>query len=507
MPQGVLPFKYEEEVTGGGMTAMAGLPAYLDLAHVAGLRESIERHVRVRRQGDQGWTDAQMVLSLVLLNLAGGDCVDDLRILEGDEGFCRVLERIETYGMRRRQRRQLERRWRRERRRAVPSPSSVFRYLSWFHDTEEEKRRRPHESFIPRRNEHLEGLGRVNRGFLSFVQDRSTQREATLDMDATLVETDKKEALWSYQGYRAYQPLSVYWVEQDCVVHSEFRDGNVPAGHEKLRVFQEALDRLPGGVEKVLLRADTAGYQQELLKYCAEGRSKRFGVIEFAIGVDVTEAFRGAALEVEEEEWEPLKRQVGAEWKDTGQEWAEVCFVPNWVGHTKRGPDYRYIAIREPLKQLEFSGMERQLPFPTMEFGEKGRYKISGIVANRTIPGDELVWWYRGRCGKGEETHSVMKEDLGGGKLPSGKFGENAAWWAIMILAFNLNSAMKRLVLGGQWVTKRLKAIRFALINVAGRVIERSRQLIVRLARGHPSNGILFDARARILNLAHGPPV
>jgi hypothetical protein len=28
-------------------------------------------------------------------------------------------------------------------------------------------------------------------------------------------------------------------------------------------------------------------------------------------------------------------------------------------------------------------------------------------------------------------------------------FGENAAWWWIMVLAFNLNAALKSLVLGG----------------------------------------------------------
>jgi hypothetical protein len=28
-----------------------------------------------------------------------------------------------------------------------------------------------------------------------------------------------------------------------------------------------------------------------------------------------------------------------------------------------------------------------------------------------------------------------MKGDFAGGKLPSGDFGENAAWWWIMILA------------------------------------------------------------------------
>jgi hypothetical protein len=96
MAQGALPFKYEKQRQFGGMTALAGLPVYLDLAHVMGLSGSVERHLAVRA-GGRGWTDAQVVTSLVLLNLAGGECVDDLDVLEADEGFCRVL-RSETLG-------------------------------------------------------------------------------------------------------------------------------------------------------------------------------------------------------------------------------------------------------------------------------------------------------------------------------------------------------------------------------------------------------------------------
>jgi hypothetical protein len=62
--------------------------------------------------------------------------------------------------------------------------------------------------------------------------------------------------------------------------------------------------------------------------------------------------------------------------------------------------------------------MEDQLdlPFPTMSFGSV-KYKVTGVVTNREIAGDESIWWYRKRCGKSEEAHSVMKEDLAGGKL------------------------------------------------------------------------------------------
>jgi hypothetical protein len=54
-----------------------------------------------------------------------------------------------------------------------------------------------------------------------------------------------------------------------------------------------------------------------------------------------------------------------------------------------------------------------------------------------------------------------MKHDLAGGHLPSAHFGANATWWAIMILAFNLNSLMKHLALPEGWESKRLKAVRF----------------------------------------------
>ena len=146
MPQGVLSYKYEEENKTGGMTALAGLPVYLDLASVLGLGDHIRTHLQVKAQG---WTDEQMILSLILLNLAGGDCVDDLTVLEKDEGFCKVLRRVATKRLSRKLRRAMERRWRKEQHLSVPSPSAIFRYLSAFHHAEEEKKREKGKAFIP----------------------------------------------------------------------------------------------------------------------------------------------------------------------------------------------------------------------------------------------------------------------------------------------------------------------------------------------------------------------
>ncbi len=498
MTQGVLPFQYEVEKKPGGMTALAGLPMYLDLGVVLGFGRLIREHLGIF-DGDQGWTSEQFVTAGVMLNLAGLNCVDDLAILEADEGFNRLYRDVENYGLTGSQRRALKKRLRRGRTRTFPSQTAMRDHLELFHDKEQEKLRTPHTAFIPKPNDRLMGLVNANGALVGQIQRRSPVGTATVDMDATLAETWKKEAFYSYKKTKSFQPLNFYWAEQGVILYSEFRDGNVPANYDLLRPFEQSLDMVPTGVNTVYMRSDTAAYQRNLLKYCAEAKNKRFGVIEFSVSVPVHPDFKTAVSEVPESDWIPLTRLVNGKERKTGQEYAEVCFVPNWMAKKKDDPTYRFLAIREPLEQPEFPGLDDQLtlPFPTMDWGQV-KYKVSGIVTNRFVPADEVIWWHRERCGKSEEAHSIMKTDLAGGQFPSGKFGANAAWWQIMILSLNLNAVMRRLVLGGKWVNRRMKAIRSWLIRVPGRVLTHSRKTLVRLVGGHPSNEILVAARRRM---------
>jgi len=475
MPQGILPYKYEEEKRAAGMTSLAGLPLYLDLAVALGLPGSITHHLTLRPS--QGWTDSQMVLSLVLLALAGGDCVDDLKILQSDEGFCRLLERIEPEVS--------SSRWRTGKSRAVPSPSSAFRYLAAFRTDQVPAQG---SASIPDSGT-LKGFVRINRDLIAAINRQRVSSTATLDMDATLIETTKREALFCYDGYRAYQPLNVFWAEAELLVHTEFRDGNVPANYDLLSVFKEALDHLPEGIKKVRLRADAAGYSHDLLSYCDKGKNERFGRIEFAVSAPVTEAFKKEVRILPYEEWKRL---------DAHREWAEVGYVPNELAHSKKGQPYRYLAIREVLRQPVLPGME--LPFQTIAC-EWTRYKLHALVSNMNLPGDELIGFAYERCGGSEEAHAVLKNDLAGGKFPSGNFGENGAWWWINVLTFNLHTAMKR-ILGGSWTRKRMKAIRFSLISLPGRIVEHARQLVIKLVKNHPSFALLVEARQRIMRLA-----
>jgi hypothetical protein len=504
MTQNVLPFQYEINRIENNLTSFAGLPLYMDLANVIGLTTSIEQSLQTKTQG---WNDSQSILSLIMLNLAGGDCLDDIERLQNDEGLTKLLLKAETYGMKRSERRAYERQFRKSKKRALPSTSSLRRYLEQFHHAEQEELREEGKAFIPEQNKFLQALVKLNDKLIEFSQKQQPHKTATLDQDATLSETAKRSALYCYEKYKAYQPFNTYWSEQNLVIHSEFRDGNVPAGFEQLRLLKEAIDVLPASVEKVFLRSDSAGYQQDLLKYCASAENKRFGVIEFAIAAKVTQAFKIAVAEASC--WKAIyKEDVNGNKIKTNQEWSEVCFVPNFLCQSNDAPALRYLAIREPMAVQEtlpgIDPIQKELPFQTLTLSER-EYKIFGVVTNRDIDGEELIHWHRERCGQSEKIHSIEKTELTGGQFPSNKFGANAAWWQIMVLSLNLHNLMKQHALPEHLKTKGMKSIRYHIIGVAGRLIKHARGFFIRLSGGLETAQLLYAIREKVLSLISAP--
>ena len=68
-------------------------------------------------------------------------------------------------------------------------------------------------------------------------------------------------------------------------------------------------------------------------------------------------------------------------------------------GPGKKGPEYRYLATREELKQTELPGMEKSdagYCFPVMRI-QNQRYKVFGIVTTMDWAGDMLIPWLHQR--------------------------------------------------------------------------------------------------------------
>ena len=111
--------------------------------------------------------------------------------------------------------------------------------------------------------------------------------------------------------------------------------------------------------------------------------------------------------------------------------------------------------------------------------------KYFAVVSNRLdLDGAKLLQWHREKAGTIEQVHDIVKNDLGGGVLPSKYFGVNAAWMRIALLAHNVLVALKRIALPPELRSARPKRLRFEIFVQAGRLVSHARTLTLRLRLG-----------------------
>lgn len=166
MPQKFLSFQYQGD-SRNNFTAYAGLPLFLEMSKLCGLTDAIKQCLSLKKQG---WLDVQTIQSLILLNLAGGDCVEDIDKLELDQGLRKLLLAQECKGMGSKERRTYLKRFRKPQTRSFPSASAILRYLSKFHHAKEESQRREGTAFIPQANNSLKSLLQINKTMLNYIQ-------------------------------------------------------------------------------------------------------------------------------------------------------------------------------------------------------------------------------------------------------------------------------------------------------------------------------------------------
>lgn len=474
--QGVLPFTVERDGSDEKITSFAGLPLVSETFRALGLPEAIRTHLRLKER-QAGYTEAQMVESFVLLFAAGGDCFEDIEVLTADPGLKALV------GMKR-----------------FPSPEAMRFFCYAFHEEEKiekAKKDRPPDTvaYIPEETEALRALGVLNTGVVGKVQRHSPSRAATLDLDATIIEANKQEALWTYESEKGYQPLVGVWAEQGLIVADEFRDGNVPAGWRGRAFIARCLSALPETVKEIFLRSDSALYDHEVIEFCKDGVANGTGrEIFFAISADMTEELRAKAVAVPEAEWKPLVGLREEEPLPGRKQWAEVEFVPGKPGENKNLRPDRYLTIRVSPSQREL-------------FADGHRYHYFAVVTNRwTEKGDEVIRWHRGKAGTVEIAHDIVKNDLGGSVMPCGRFGANAAWFRLNVLTHNILLAMKKAALPPEMGKLRLKALRFRLLRAAGKVIHSGRQMILKIARRWEAYALLLQARPKLVTAFVGSP-
>ena len=469
MSQGLLPYTVETVPDLEGLTSRAGLPLVLETMRALGLPRVIREHVHLRER-QSGYTEAEKLEALVLLLAAGGDCLDDIAVLQADGGLGRLLKR------------------------QLPSADTLRHFLYACHDdqlitTAQAQRPAGQVAYIPAENAALQGLAHVNTALVHRVAAQGKSTTATLDHDATIQESHKREALSHYKGGRGYQPTAVYWVEQDLVVADENRDGNVGARMATLPLIQRAFASLPALVTTFYFRADTACYNEPTLKWLADPARPGgpAGPIGVPIGADMTQDLHAVCAAVPAARWALFEDRP-----DETVHCTEVEFTPGtW---TKDAQPLRYLALRIRKKQGQL-------------FASGADTKSLALVSNRWgLAASQLLRWHWQKAGTIELVHAITKNELGAAVPPCGRFGANAAWYRLSLLTYNVLSALKSLALPPSLSTARPKRLRFTLFTLAGRLVTHARQLVLRVSEAAERLAGLITARARLARVAQALP-
>ena len=278
------------------------------------------------------------------------------------------------------------------------------------------------------------------------------QRIATVDQDATIIESRKQEALRSYEGERGYQPMLAVWAETNVVLADQFRDGNGPAMMDPLTVAKKAFAALPETVTRYYYRGDSACHESGLINWLRNERREEGpqGRIGFGISARMSEPLQKAIGKVPEEGWEPYGKPHPVEIREC----AEVSFVPGEKSEHKDTQPLRYIAIRIRQRQDSL-------------FADGSKVKHFAVVTNiGEWKASRLIEWHREKAGTVEGVHDVLKNELGAGVMPSKYFGANAAWLRMAVIAHNVMTALKRLALPAARLAEWLEVIRLLPIRV-----------------------------------------
>ena len=422
-------------MTGGlevTMTPWAGVAPLIEEMRQIEVTNKADKVLPLKKSS-KGLTSGQMVECFVLLSTLGGECLEDMERLRQDQALSQIL----GY--------------------AIPAPETARQWLDRFHDEELMKERPLQGCFLPPESGPLAGLKEVSRHVVkAYVQNVKVSQRVTLDIDAHLVETDKAEAKYCYDGFKAFQPIEVCWAETGLVLADEFREGNVPASEGNKRLVDEAYEALPAGSWEVWVRSDSAAYEEDNLDHWNKWK--------FAVSADMSQQLRAVIAAMPESSWHMMEEKGGVR-----REWAEVAYVPSKKNEKKDTKPFRYLAVRLRQQQEEL-------------FGDGTSVRYFAIVSNIwDMDGKALLEWHRGKAGTIEHVHHVIKGELAGGVYPSGKHGANAAWLRLQVITHNLLQLLKAAVLPKEYANADPKRLRFCVFTCLGQIVCHARRVTLKL--------------------------
>jgi hypothetical protein len=405
------------------LVADAGLLLPATLAQHLDLRGLCDQHVDLGAAAGRANVGAK-TLTLVMSALAGGDCIDDANALRAGATAAVLGHR-------------------------VPAPSTLGTFLrsfSWGHVRQ------------------LDRVSREARGRAWTAGAGPGSGPLTIDLDSTICETyglhKHGGSRFTYSHVRGYHPLLAVAAGSGEVLHARLRRGPAPTVWGAASFLAETVARVreAGARGELTLRADSGFYARSVVDGCRRAQ------VRFSITIRSSPALRRTIEAIPEAAWSPIPY-----WLDGGADVAETSYTPF---AERRGASPLRLIVRRvrptPSSQLDLFGVT---------------YTYHAFVTDRD---SETLWLEADHRRHAEVENAIrdLKYGVALNHLPSGRFGANAAWLAMQVMAHNLARWVGQLGLGERLVTT--KTLRRRLFAVAGRLTRSARRLTLHLPAAWP---------------------
>ena len=262
--------------------------------------------------------------------------------------------------------------------------------------------------------------------------------------------------MFGHTKVRGYHPLVAAMAGTGEVVHSRLRGGNAHSGRGAASFLTESFNRVrtAGATGPLTLRADSGFYNHKVVDAC------RAADVRYSITAKLYPGLKKVIEAIDESAWTPI-----AYFFD-GAAVAETTYQP----FGNKGRPCRLI-------------VRRVRPTPGSQLALFTEFSYHAFITDRPGATLELEADHR-RHAEIENVIRDLKYGVGLNHLPSGRFGANAAWLGLNVIAHNLARFSSRLGLDGEAITT--ETFRRRYLSLPGRLTRSARRLTVHLPARWP---------------------
>lgn len=452
---GNLHYELADKATG---TAYGGLAAVHRFVQKIGLTEQIDQRLNLLKF-HQPFHESDHVLNFAYNALCGGTCLQDIELRRNDESF------LDALGTER-----------------IPDPTTAGDFC-----------RRFKASDIDALQTAIDEV----RLAVWKSQDAEFFKEATIEMDGTIVETTgqcKAGMDMSYKGIWGYHPLVLTLAQTGEVLRIKNRSGNRPSQEGAAAEADRAIELCRrAGFRKITLRGDTAFTQTTHLDRWDDDN------VKFIFGISKMNPLKALADDISPGKWKVLKRRPRYTRRGPARSrpenvkeaiverrgYANIRLEGELVTEVRYRPeackrDYRLVIIRKNLRKNDRQG----------RFFDDYEYFFY-LTNEWALPVEEIVYGSNDRCN--QENILAQLYQARALHAPVDTLESNWAYMVMTALAWTLKAWISLSIpVSGRWrdrheaeksavVRMEFKAFVEHFVRLPCQVIQGGRRILIRL--------------------------